>query len=76
LLLLPLLLLLIPAPLSSHRLQFFFGAAIFSRLIPGSFSEQFILPCPFLLSLLLLSLPVTTLLGPGVVGDSVTTFVC
>ena len=62
---------LIPPPLSFGCLQLCLGAAIFPSLCPGSFAVQDLLPCPGVLRSLLL-LPVTTLLGPLVVGDAVT----
>ena len=63
--------LLIPPPLSFRCLQLCLGAAILSRLCPGSLAIQDLLPCPGVWRSLLLLLPITTLLGPLVVGASV-----
>jgi hypothetical protein len=63
--------LLIMPPLGFRCLQLCLGAAIFSRLYPGSLAIQDLLPSPGVLNPLLLG---TTLLGPVVVGDSVTGF--
>jgi hypothetical protein len=62
---------LISPPLSSRCLQIFLGVAIFPSLCPGSLAFQYLFPSPGVQNPLLL---VTTLLGPFLVGSSVTVF--